>query len=260
MAEIDQFLYITIFLRQFIPGQVEHARIPKEAVQYTDNSDGIMNQTWIPNGKRGPPRRVECGMKWKQGQETAFTSLKTAIIGNLVYGGDETKQYHLMTDASKYAIGRVLFHLPNVPGGANMSVALMKAMKVIMSISKGLLSAETRYSTTEREALAILRCLEKVRWLILGSPYAKKVYTDHSALLCLLKKNDAHRRIVRWQVMLSEYDFVYIHLPGRENASADGLSRMRVMESMLAEEGNAFGEGLKIYALEGDSTSGWEKW
>jgi len=58
LAEIEQFLFLTIFLRQFIPGRVEHARILKEAVQYTDNSDGIMNRTWIPNGKRGHPKRV----------------------------------------------------------------------------------------------------------------------------------------------------------------------------------------------------------
>ena len=219
-----------------------------------------MNRTWIPSGKRGHPKRVECGIKWKEKQETAFTSVKTSIIKNVVYGGDETKQYHLITDASKYAIGGVLFQLPNVPAGTNMSVAMRKEIKVIMFISKRLFSAETRYSTTEREALAILRCLEEVRWLILGSPYTTKVYTDHSALVSLLKKDDAQGRIVRWQVRLSEYDVEYIHIPGRKNALADGLSRMRVMETMFAEDGKAFGEGLEIYTLEGDSTSGWEEW
>jgi len=81
----------------------------------------------------------------------AFTSLKTAIIRNVVYGGDETKQYHLMTDASKYAIDGVLFQLPNVPVGANMSVAMRKEMKVIIFISKRLLSAESGYSTSAKK-------------------------------------------------------------------------------------------------------------
>jgi len=63
LAEIEQFLYLTIFLRQFIPGRVEHAMILKEAVQYTDHSNRIINRTWIPNGKRGHARTVECGMK-----------------------------------------------------------------------------------------------------------------------------------------------------------------------------------------------------
>jgi len=60
--------------------------------------------------------------------------------------------------------------------------------------------------------------------------------------------------------MLCEYDVEYIHICKRDNALADGLSRMRVMESILAEDGKAVDEGLAIYALEGDSTYGWEEW
>ena len=43
----------------------------------------------------------------------------------------------------------------------------------------------------------------------------------------LLQKDDAHGRIVRWQVCLAEYDIEYIHIPGKENVLADGMSRMR---------------------------------
>ena len=35
---------------------------------------------------------------------------------------------------------------------------------------------------------------------------------------------------------------------------------MRVIERMFAKDGQAFGEGLEIYAWEGDCTSGWEQW
>jgi len=45
--------------------------IPKEAIQYTDSSDGIMKQTGISNGMRGHPNRVECRVKWKERRETA---------------------------------------------------------------------------------------------------------------------------------------------------------------------------------------------
>ena len=95
-----------------------------------------------------------------------------------------------------------------------------------MFISKQLAKPETRYSATEREALAVLRCLEEVRWMVVGSPFPTKVYTDHQALVTLLRKDDAHGRIAGWQVRLSEYDVEYIHIPGKENALADGLSRM----------------------------------
>ena len=63
---------------------MEHARILKEAVQYTDNSDGIMNQTWIPNWRREGRKKVDCGMKGKKRQETAVKVVKTLIIRNVV--------------------------------------------------------------------------------------------------------------------------------------------------------------------------------
>lgn len=62
--------------------------------------------------------------------------------------------------------------------------------------------------------------------MVVGSPFPTKVYTDHQALVTLLRKDDAHGRIAGWQVRLSEYDVEYIHIPGKENALADGLSRM----------------------------------
>ena len=60
----------------------------------------------------------------------------------------------------------------------------------------------------------------------MGSPFSTIVYTDHQALVSLLKKDDAHGRIARWQVRLSEYDVEYQHISGAENLLADGLSRM----------------------------------
>ena len=53
-----------------------------------------------------------------------------------------------------------------------------------------------------------------------------KVYTDHSALTTLLRQDDAHGRLGKWQVKLSEYDLEYVHIPGSQNNVEDGLSRM----------------------------------
>lgn len=59
-----------------------------------------------------------------------------------------------------------------------------------------------------------------------GSAYAVFVYTDHSALIHLLKHDDAHGRVARWQLKLCECDVEYIHVPGTQNVIVDGLSRM----------------------------------
>jgi len=259
LAEIEAFLFMTIFLRQWIPGRAEHARLIKTAVQYKGEVDSSSPGT--PKfSKRDRARKIECGLKWGPKQEASFQAIKQAIIKNVVYGGDETTQYHLMTDASMHAIGGVLVQLPNSPAGTNISTVTKTDMKVIMFISKRLLPAETRYSTTEREALAILRCLEEVRWLIIGSPFLTKVYTDHQALVILLRKDDAHGRIVRWQIRLAEYDIEYIHIPGKENVLADGLSRIRDERGKeeLAEAGKASGE---VAAIEEQKTiAEWSEW
>ena len=95
-----------------------------------------------------------------------------------------------------------------------------------MFISLRLADAETRYSTTEQETLAVLRCMIEVSWLVQGSAHPVFVYTDHSALIHLLKHDDVEGKMAQWQQKLSHYDLEYIHIPGTQNAIADGLSCM----------------------------------
>jgi hypothetical protein len=51
------------------------------------------------------------------------------------------------------------------------------------------------------------------------------IYTDHECLKTALQNSDKGR-IVGWQLQLSEYDFWIIHIKGKENALADGMSRL----------------------------------
>ncbi|KAG0131773.1 hypothetical protein HOY82DRAFT_484658, partial [Tuber indicum] len=113
-----------------------------------------------------------------------------AVVENIVYGGDESKKYHLMTDPLLYALGGVLFQLPNLPAGTPLNSSTRSDMKIIMFISKRVQPVENRYSTTERKALAILRSFEELQWLVFGSPFPIMVYTDDQALLGLLRKDD----------------------------------------------------------------------
>ncbi|GKC97663.1 reverse transcriptase domain-containing protein [Tanacetum coccineum] len=52
------------------------------------------------------------------------------------------------------------------------------------------------------------------------------VYTDHSALKYLFAKNDAKERLLRWVLLLQEFDFKVIDTKGAENYAADHLSRL----------------------------------
>ncbi|KAL2436955.1 hypothetical protein ABEF95_015655 [Exophiala dermatitidis] len=95
-----------------------------------------------------------------------------------------------------------------------------------MFLSFAFTDTEKRYHTTEREALALLKALLEVRWLVVGSPHPVQVYTDHSALLKVLTGTDSHGRLARWQVKFSEYWLNVKHVPGKTLVIADRLSRI----------------------------------
>ena len=194
-----------------------------EEREFEDNIPGEGQGKTLEKTKR---KKGVVGFKWGSDQQQSFEHIKRSIISNAVYGGDERQQYHLSTDASKSGLGGGQFQLINQAFGTVAFPKNRKEQRIIKFISKPFNETESRYSTTEREALAVVRCLEEVRWLVLGSVFPTKVYTDHQALVKQLQKDDAHGRIARWQVHLSEYDVEYIHIPGTQNAIADGLSRL----------------------------------
>ncbi|GJZ82447.1 reverse transcriptase domain-containing protein [Tanacetum coccineum] len=84
--------------------------------------------------------------------------------------------------------------------------------------------AETNYTTTEKEMLAVVYAFEKFRsYLIMNKSV---VYTDHSALKYLFNKKDAKARLLRWILLLQEFDFLVIDTKGAKNYAADHLFRL----------------------------------
>ena len=79
-----------------------------------------------------------------------------------------------------------------------------KLPHVIYYASKTLNDAQLNYSTTEKELLAVVFALDKFRSYLLGSKVL--VYLDHVALSYLLSKKDAKSRIIRWILLLQEFD------------------------------------------------------
>nr|GFB19326.1 reverse transcriptase domain-containing protein [Tanacetum cinerariifolium] len=84
--------------------------------------------------------------------------------------------------------------------------------------------AEANYTTTEKEMLVVVYAFEKFRsYLIMNKSI---VYTDHSALKYFFAKKDAKARLLRWILLLQEFDFKVIDTRGAENYAADHLSRL----------------------------------
>nr|GFB71687.1 reverse transcriptase domain-containing protein [Tanacetum cinerariifolium] len=84
--------------------------------------------------------------------------------------------------------------------------------------------AESKYTTTEKEMLAVVYAFEKFRSnLILNKSI---VYTDHSALKYLFQKKDSKARLLRWVLLLQEFTFKVIDTKGAKKLAADHLSRL----------------------------------
>ncbi|GJR55799.1 reverse transcriptase domain-containing protein [Tanacetum coccineum] len=118
--------------------------------------------------------------------------------------------FELMYDASDFAIGAVL--------GQHHE----KHFRPIHYASKTMNEAESHYTTTEKEMLAMVYAFEKFRsYLILNKSI---VYTDHSALKYLFAKKDSKARLLQWVLLLQEFKFKVIDTKGAENLAADHLS------------------------------------
>ncbi|GJS89281.1 reverse transcriptase domain-containing protein [Tanacetum coccineum] len=135
----------------------------------------------------------------------AFQTLKKKLTeAPILIAPDWDQPFELMCDASDYAIGAVL------------GQRIEKHFWPIHYASKRMIEAESNYTTTEKEMLAVVYAFEKFRsYLIMNKSI---VYTDHSALKYLFAKKDAKARLLRWVLLLQEFDFKVIDTKGLDDA------------------------------------------
>ncbi|XP_058198456.1 uncharacterized protein LOC131313977 [Rhododendron vialii] len=138
----------------------------------------------------------------------AFAKLKSSLTSPpIIWSPDWELPFELICDASDYAVGAVL--------GQRQG----KEPYVIYYASKTLNEAQMNYSTTEKELLAIVFALDKFWSYLVGASII--VYTDHSALKYLFTKQDAKVRLIRWILLLQEFDFTIKDKKGIKNVVAD---------------------------------------
>jgi RNase H-like domain found in reverse transcriptase len=127
----------------------------------------------------------------------------------------------ISTDASDYGLGAVLSQLDD----ENLDHPISYA-------SRSLNTSESRYSTFDRELLAIVWAVTKqFRSFVYGRKFI--VFSDHLPLVSLLSSrlDNGTPRIVRWKLKLLEFDFKIIFRKGSNNIPADFLSRIKREDS-----------------------------
>ena len=160
--------------------------------------------------------------------QEAFKILKEKLVeAPILQPPNWSLPFEIMCDASDYAVGAVL--------GQRVD----KKPVAIYYASKTLSDAQLNYTTTEKELLAVVYALDKFRAYIWGSKVI--IYSDHSAVRYLMEKKDAKPRLIRWVLLLQEFNLEIRDKKGSENVVADHLSRLVIKEdSTLVEINETF--------------------
>ena len=165
------------------------------------------------------------GFIWTMEQERSFMALKDAVLkSKLLRHPDFDREFFVQTDASDHAIGAVL--LQDFGNGF---------LEPIEFASRKFTDSEMHWHTVDKELVAVVWAMNKwIRYLL---PRKFTVFTDHKNLQELFKhgKSKKNQRLHRWIVMLQQFDFEALYLPGKDNIVADYLSRDAATAEILDE-------------------------
>ena len=189
--QVRVFLGLTGYYRRFIE---DYSRI---AAPLTDLT------------KKSLPDKVN----WTEDCENAFYRLKLALVQTpILRNPDFDKEFILQTDASDRGAGAVLSQTDT--DGRDRPIAFF---------SRKFLPREERYSTVEKECLAIKLGVEAFKVYLIGKKFT--IQTDHRSLIWLNKLKEKNNRLARWSLTLQQYNFTVVHRAGSQNGNADALSR-----------------------------------
>lgn len=120
--------------------------------------------------------------------------------------------YELQTDALDVGISGILYQIDQ-----------NNEHRIIALVSRCLTVAEFNYTVTEKELLAIVYSIIKLRISLIGVKF--EIITDHKGLTFLKSTPYLCARLIRWSLLLQQYDFEVTYCKGVDNVVADFFSR-----------------------------------
>lgn len=167
--------------------------------------------------------------KWTKKEEDIATKLKHYLsTGDTLAHFDSKLPVILTSDASDVGVGAAIFH--KYPDGSEKPIAFA---------SRRLDSAERKYSVVDKEALALIFGVTRFNQYLYGRKF--EIRTDHKPLVRLFGEHDQIPKIVsnrlsRWALTLSSYDYTIVHQKGKDNITADLLSRFPLDDKSKSQE------------------------
>ncbi|XP_064095243.1 uncharacterized protein LOC135207448 [Macrobrachium nipponense] len=131
--------------------------------------------------------------------------IKYMLEHNLI---QPSKPFIIAVDASDVGIGGVLFQRSDDG-----------EVRPVSYYSRKLLEAERKYSTIEKEALALVRTLVHFKPYVTNFSFPIEIWTDHNPLVFIERMKGSNQRILRWALQLQEFNLIIIHLKGWITAS-----------------------------------------
>jgi len=143
---------------------------------------------------------------WTPIHEKAFQLTKKIISREVMLSYPQFDQPFIVhTDASHTQLGAVI----------------SQSNKPLAFYPRKLTPTQQCYTTTECELLAIVETLKEFKNILLGQEII--IYTDHQNLLA---QNCTIERVLRWCLLIEEFNPQFRYIPGHKNIVADTLSRL----------------------------------
>eukprot|EP00924_Labyrinthula_sp_SR-Ha-C_P002066 augustus_masked-scaffold_99-processed-gene-0.2-mRNA-1 protein AED:1.00 eAED:1.00 QI:0/0/0/0/1/1/3/0/1782 len=177
-------------------------------------------------------------IQWNDELDRSYEELKRAIVEaskRFLSTYDKTSPLLLFTDSSYDVWSMAIFQ--DVHANVTNDIRTL-APKPLMFISGSFSTSEVRWHIASKELYPIIYAFERVGFLLRTHPGGLYVYTDHRALLSILKTKEDEKRIYwdrlyRWAIRLQSVDLTVFHIPSRDNFVSDLLTRWAVESKPL---------------------------